>query len=153
MRSGLLSKMFCTTGLWYHQYSPIKSWHHSLAATSANHNNWKLNGWFSIWSTHHWLMTWTLKNNFKGEIYINFNSKNNCLWFRDLVWKAFNKHPTKYTASKGKVVWFSVLCLRPLPQVFRLHSHNCKWDAVNDFVPGSHYAGSRDMHSLSHENY
>lgn len=33
------------------------------------------------------------------------------------------------------------------------HSHHFKWDAVNDFVPGSHYAGSRDMHSLSHENY
>lgn len=41
----------------------------------------------------------------------------------------------------------------PLLLVFSPHSHNFKWDAVNDFVPGSHYAGCRDMHSLSHENY
>lgn len=48
---------------------------------------------------------------------------------------------------------FPVLCILPPTLVFSPPSHHFKWDAVNDFVPGSHYAGSRDMHALSHENY
>lgn len=50
----------------------------------------------------------------------------------------------------GKAFLFYEL---PCLLVFSPDSHNFKWDALNDFVPGSRYAVSRDMLSLSHENY
>lgn len=38
--------------------------------------------------------------------------------------------------------WIFLLCVLA-PLIFSLDSYNVRWDAVNDFVPGSHYAGSR----------
>lgn len=58
-----------------------------------------------------------------------------------------NKHAGVVSTLKP----FSFMAFLPL--VYCQYLHNFKWDAVNDFVPGSHYAGSRDMLSLSHENY
>lgn len=48
--------------------------------------------------------------------------------------------------------FFFPVCV-PAPLIFSPDSYIVKWDAVNDFVPSSHYAGSRVLHSLSHENY
>ena len=108
----------------------------------------KNNCWSPMWNTHNWLMSGAIQSMIFLRVFSLFQIS---IFFSAIVSYLMNIRLNKqYQEVKAcKSFWLSELCIWPLLLVFTPHSHHFKWAAVNDFVPGSHYAGSSDMHSLS----